>query len=342
HGQLNTLTKYTVANQCPSRASTFACRRTAINHITAAYRHGRCMAQKSTFNFPVVIPQQFVCPEESVHSSLAHSNIYSNTYPRHAFLSRLRMSWLQALPAAEEDHAPVQKQRRRGQRGSSAQVANGGGGSQGPMKKDPNIVDLSDLDNETCDVKQMQKFFPVMMRLILNLAMSQRQLESIELKTFLMSSGAQVAVKARARVRAWIKAAEEARTTLAKEDAEKKIKEMGTISVACYAGVFEGLAAEGNAVGRTNQQQLDELSKQPNQLTHVEMGEAVPLAKITDAHEDGKVKLVLSFTSRLNFAPVLASLVQAVAEYKQGTAPMGHLERLLHTGLQEFESMMQE
>eukprot|EP00959_Pyramimonas_sp_CCMP1952_P067884 1416715-Pyramimonas_sp.AAC.1 len=83
---------------------------------------------------------------------------------------------------------------------------------------------------------------------------------------------------------------------------------MGTIVVACYAGVFEGLAAEGNAVGRTNQQQLDELSKQLNQLTPVEMGEAVPLAKITDAHEDGKVKLVLSFTSRLNFAPVLASL----------------------------------
>ncbi|CAK0869072.1 unnamed protein product [Prorocentrum cordatum] len=78
-------------------------------------------------------------------------------------------------------------------------------------------------------------------------------------------------------------------------------------------------------------------------LTHnIMLKQAVPLAKITDAHEEGKVKLVLSFTSGLNFAPVLASLVQAGAEYKQGTAPMGHLERLLHTGLQEFESMMQE
>ncbi|CAK0902512.1 unnamed protein product, partial [Prorocentrum cordatum] len=198
-------------------------------------------------------------------------------------------------------------------------VANGGGGSQGQKKKDPKIVDLSELDSCACDVKQMQMFFPVMMRLILNLAMRQRQKHSIELKTFLVSSGVQVAAKAMARVRAWVRTAEEARATLSKEDAEKKTRELGTISVACCAGVLEDAMAEGNA-----------------------MGGAVPLAKITDAHGEGEARLALSFASRLNFAPVLASLVQAGAEHKQGAAPMGHLERLMHAGLQELENMMQE
>ncbi|CAK0809839.1 unnamed protein product, partial [Prorocentrum cordatum] len=238
-----------------------------------------------------------------------------------------------ALPAALEGAEPVHKSARTGRGGneargfaSSAQEAKG---ASQQKKKDAKIVDLSELDDELMDVKQMQKFFPVMMRLILNLAIRQRQIEAIELKTFLMSSGMQVAVKARARVKAWVKAAEDARSSLPKEEAERKIQEMGTISVACYAGAFEGLVAEGNAAGRTNQQQLEELAKQQNAANAQEMGE-------------GKVKLTLSFTSRLNAQPVLASLVQAGADYEQGTAPMGHMERLLHTGQHELENMTQE
>eukprot|EP00959_Pyramimonas_sp_CCMP1952_P071784 1499450-Pyramimonas_sp.AAC.1 len=72
----------------------------------------------------------------------------------------------------------------------------------------------------------MQKFFPVMMRLLLNLARRQRQIESIELKTFLMSPGLQPAVKARGRVRAWIRAAEEIRAGNDKEQGQVKIKQM--------------------------------------------------------------------------------------------------------------------
>eukprot|EP00959_Pyramimonas_sp_CCMP1952_P207244 4335018-Pyramimonas_sp.AAC.1 len=86
-----------------------------------------------------------------------------------------------------------------------------------------------------------------MMRLLLNLAHRQRQIESIELKTSLMSSGLQPAVKARGRVRAWIRAAEEIRAGGDKGQGNVKIKQMGTISVACFAGAFEGLPAEGSA-----------------------------------------------------------------------------------------------
>eukprot|EP00959_Pyramimonas_sp_CCMP1952_P109616 2293050-Pyramimonas_sp.AAC.1 len=62
-----------------------------------------------------------------------------------------------------------------------------------------------------------------------------------------MSSGLQPAVKARGRVRAWVRAAEEIRAGNDKEQGQVKIKQMGTISAACFAGVFEGLPAEGSA-----------------------------------------------------------------------------------------------
>ncbi|CAK0860233.1 unnamed protein product [Prorocentrum cordatum] len=207
---------------------------------------------------------------------------------------------------------------------------------------DAKIVDLIELDDELMDVKQMQKFFPALLRLLLNLALHQRRSDAIELKTFLMSSGTQVAVKARALVKDWVEAAEDARSPLPKAEEERNIQGTGARSVACHAGVFEGLVAEGNAVGRADQRQLEELAKQQNAANAQEMGEAAPLAKITDAREEGEVKLALSCTSRLNFQPAPASpAAQAGAGCKQGAAPLGHAERPLHTGLHELENMTQ-
>eukprot|EP00959_Pyramimonas_sp_CCMP1952_P166509 3480373-Pyramimonas_sp.AAC.1 len=62
------------------------------------------------------------------------------------------------------------------------------------------------------------------------------------------------------------------------------------------------------------------------------MGDVAPLAKITDCCEEGKVTLMRAFSSRLNMAPALDSLIQAEADYPPGLAPMGLLERMTHPG----------
>ncbi|CAK0894464.1 unnamed protein product [Prorocentrum cordatum] len=180
-----------------------------------------------------------------------------------------------------------------------------------PRKKDTKIVDLSEPDDGEIDAAKMQKFLTVMMRLLLNLAHRQQQIESVELEAFIMSSGLQPAVKARGRVRARIRATEDSRANNKKQQSDEKIKQMGTISAACYAGVFEGLQDEGNAVGQAK-------------LAVAEMGEVAPLA-----------------SGRLNMAPVLDSLTQAGADDKQGMAPMGHFERFVHTGLHELDGLEQ-
>ncbi|CAK0849219.1 unnamed protein product, partial [Prorocentrum cordatum] len=204
---------------------------------------------------------------------------------------------------------------RRGSAGRADSTRGRGSSDQMPGKKDTKIVDLGELDDGEMDVAKMQKFFPVMMRLLLNLAQ-------------------------RGRVRAWTRAAEGSRANNNKQQSDETIKPIGTISVTCYADVFQGLLAEGNAVGRVSQQNLETLASEQAKLTVAEMGEVVPLAKTTNCYKEGKVKLILAFSGRLNMAPVLDSLIQAGADYKQGMAPMGHLERLIHTGLQELDGAM--
>ena len=55
--------------------------------------------------------------------------------------------------------------------------------------------------------------------------------------------------------------------------------------------------------------------------------------KITDAYKDDTVKIQISL-DQIDLAPIVDSLVQLGATLKPGVAPMGHLERILHTALE--------
>eukprot|EP00959_Pyramimonas_sp_CCMP1952_P106052 2217273-Pyramimonas_sp.AAC.1 len=64
---------------------------------------------------------------------------------------------------------------------------------------------------ERMDLKQIQQAVPVLMKLLLNVTMRQRQQESISLVTLLMDESAQPVVHARARVRGWVEHAQDLR-----------------------------------------------------------------------------------------------------------------------------------
>ncbi|CAK0876465.1 unnamed protein product, partial [Prorocentrum cordatum] len=277
--------------------------------------------------------------------AIPHSSPTSGSDTSHALG---RVSWMQGLPDIKEgDNEERPRKTAKGgvrQNHGARAASSAGKGSDGKEKAAPRkgtkLVDSGELDDSEIDVGTMRKFFPVVMRLLLNVALRQRQLESIEMKTFIMSSGLQPAVKARGRVRAWIRAAEEIRKGPPEGQSDVKIRETGAISVACYAGVFEGLLAEGAEGGRASRQQLTTPAEGQAKLTVQEMGEMAPLAKISDCYEEGRLKLVAAFSGRLNLQPVLRALVQAGADYKQGAAPMGHLDRLIHAEPHELEGAM--
>ena len=66
---------------------------------------------------------------------------------------------------------------------------------------------------------------------------------------------------------------------------------------------------------------VDELAK----LTDAEVGDEVPMVKLSACFEEGKVKLVVAFGGRLTWAPVLDALIKAGADYKQWMGMMGPL-----------------
>ena len=63
HGRISVFTQAVPTNQCPCCFSTFASRRTAINHLVAAYRAGRCAERRSWHNHGVTQPT-LECPHQ--------------------------------------------------------------------------------------------------------------------------------------------------------------------------------------------------------------------------------------------------------------------------------------
>eukprot|EP00959_Pyramimonas_sp_CCMP1952_P469861 9495694-Pyramimonas_sp.AAC.1 len=82
------------------------------------------------------------------------------------------------------------------------------------------------------DLRDIQWMFPIVLKLLLSVAMKQRQTDAILIKTYLISLGVKSVVAVRARVRAWVKKAEETRSSTTTGQIDTEMAKIGTISVA--------------------------------------------------------------------------------------------------------------
>ena len=92
-------------------------------------------------------------------------------------------------------------------------------------------------------------------------------------------------------------------------------------------------------MGRASAQKLTGLRAELDKLCAVRMGGLVPLAKTSDCREQGKVKLVVSFFTRVSLTAVSESLMHVEADCKQVVAPTSHLDRVVHAQLAMIEGL---
>ena len=146
--------------------------------------------------------------------------------------------------------------------------------------------------------------------------------------TLISPVGLQPVLLARQRVKGWVEVVQKARAE-AKPEAE--IAKHGTISLACVVGLVDGLVKEGEAVGRANSKALTEMRQYVDQLSINAASEIFMLVKVSSAYKETDVKIQLNVNAQTT---VIANcLEQLGAVRKHGVAPMSHLERILHTGL---------
>ena len=147
-----------------------------------------------------------------------------------------------AKEAVAAQASPQQRRRLAGGAGQGSKASNGKPESQVYRKK---LVDPAEIhDLEKMDVEEIQKWFPILMKLVLNVAMKQRHVESIIMTTLICPETTAPMVKARIRVTVWIKAAEKIRETSGAE-AETACRStkpvaVGGVAVASPASLTEG------------------------------------------------------------------------------------------------------
>ena len=234
--------------------------------------------------------------------------------------------------AAAEAAQPARKSRRRQPTGRGDQQS-------GSKSK---LVDLNSLELEEMELKDIQRMFPIVMKLLLNVAMRQRQTDAILIKTYLVSPGSKSVVAIRARVRAWVKKAEEIRSTTAAPQLDAEMAKIGAISTAAFAGLLEGLHQEGASVGGLNQQNLTALGEKLKIMDIKQIVELVPLVKASDTHDAAQCKLQISLDpkSDVDLSVIHDSLIQTGAIYKPGQGPVVHMERILHAKLTQLEDAL--
>ncbi|CAK0878094.1 unnamed protein product [Prorocentrum cordatum] len=188
------------------------------------------------------------------------------------------------------------------------------GRAQGEKRTDSNLVDDEAL--------------PVVLKLPLNLGARARQQEAATLTTLIAPAGLQPVLLARKRAKGWDEVVQEARAE-AKPEAE--IAKRGAISLARAVGLADGPVKEGEAVGRANSMALTEMRQHVDSLSMDAAPEIFTTAKVSSAYKETDVKIQLNVNAQTT---VIANyLEQLGAVRERGAAPMSHLERILHTGL---------
>ena len=137
-------------------------------------------------------------------------------------------------------------------------------------------------------------------------------------------------------MKAWVEAATDIRKKGVEVDV--KLAGMGHISMAAFAGLLEGLAAEGEAVGRANAAALNSLSTRLNSMEVAQVMDSVVMVKVASAYKEGDTKLHLNLRN-LDEDCIINSLTQLGAKLLRGVAPMGHLERIAHTHLADWSEV---
>ena len=207
-----------------------------------------------------------------------------------------------------------------------------GGPAKGRDKKRINSEEMDEL--ETMDPAEIGRLFPVLMKLVLNLALRTRQVEAITIITLLAPVGLKPVTMARQRVRGWLERIQQAR---AENKSESDLAQFGTISCAAVVGLVEGLLAEGEGVGRANYKNLQELKGYMDTMNMDIAGKTFALVKVSSARKqtDAKIQMCVNKETQT----ISNCLEQLGAQRKNGVAPMHHLERIIHTGLCNWEEV---
>ncbi|CAK0843552.1 unnamed protein product, partial [Prorocentrum cordatum] len=211
-----------------------------------------------------------------------------------------------ALPAPMELEAGRLKKQAKGHDSADAGKGKGKkkGRVQGGERTDSKLVDDEVMEGlEEMDASEIARLFLVVLRLLPNLGARARQQEAVALIALVAPVGLQPVLFARQRAQGWVEVAQKARAE-AKPEAETA--KHGAISLACVVGHAGGLVKEGGAVGRAN-------------------------SKVSSARTETDAKMQLSANAQ-TIATANCS-EQLGAAHKHGAAPMSHLERILHTGL---------
>mmetsp|Transcript_102335 Transcript_102335/g.289382 ORF Transcript_102335/g.289382 Transcript_102335/m.289382 type:complete len:251 (+) Transcript_102335:109-861(+) len=245
--------------------------------------------------------------------------------------------WAQSLPVVNggvEQQPQAPKGAQKGGGRPSKRGRQGKGGERVGDSADAKMLNMDEMQLEEMDVTTIQKLFPVICKLILNNSLRIRQMEAVAIRVVMCSSGMKPIVMAKARVKAWVETATDIRKK--GSDVEQNLAKLGHISLAAMAGLLEGLNAEGEAVGRANATALTELCNKLNAMDRKQLLNSVVMVKVANAYKEGDAKLLLSLKG-LDEECIINALTQLGGKHLVGMAPMGHLERVIHTQLAQWE-----